>query len=114
MTHTIEALWNGALAYCEHCGAHDPEANHLLVERAKLRERLWGELTEDQRTQLDTYLDRTERYTLRMMELAFRDGFSAGVRLLAEVLCEGWGIAGAAAPAIFAARMAGNMHCAAE
>lgn len=50
MTHTIEDLWNGELAFCEHCGAYDPEANRLV------------------------------------RELAFRDGFSAGVKLLTEGL----------------------------
>ena len=32
MLQTIKALWNGDLALCEHCGAHDPEANRLLAE----------------------------------------------------------------------------------
>lgn len=50
MTHTIEDLWNGELAFCEHCGAYDPEANRLV------------------------------------RELAFQDGFSAGVKLLTEGL----------------------------
>ena len=51
MTHTIESLWNGDLAFCEHCGAYDPEANRLVRELAR-----------------------------------FRDGFSAGVKLLTEGL----------------------------
>ena len=37
---------------------------------------------------LQSYVDQTERYTLRMMELAFRDGFSVGVQLLTEGLYE--------------------------
>ena len=37
---------------------------------------------------LESYVDQTERYTLRMMELAFREGFSVGVRLLAEGIYE--------------------------
>ena len=78
MTHTIEDLWNGELAFCEHCGAYDPEANRLVRELAQLQE--------GQREQLQGYIDQTERYTLRMMELAFRDGFSAGVKLLTEGL----------------------------
>ena len=78
MTHTIEDLWNGDLAFCEHCGAYDPEANRLVRELAQLQE--------GQREQLQGYIDQTERCTLRMMELAFRDGFSAGVKLLTEGL----------------------------
>jgi len=89
MINTIEALWNGELAYCEHCGAHDAQANRLLVQRGQLRERLRGELTEQQQGYLEAYLDETERYTLRMMELAFREGFCAGGKLVAEVHCEG-------------------------
>ena len=78
MTHTIEDLWNGELAFCEHCGAYDPEANRLVRELARFRDGLLA--------QLQGYIDQTERYTLRMMELAFRDGFSAGVKLLTEGL----------------------------
>ena len=41
MTRTIEALWNGELAFCEHCGAHDSEANRLIGETAKIGMRFW-------------------------------------------------------------------------
>ena len=88
MTRTIEALWNGELAFCEHCGAHDPEANRLINETAQRRDELLSKLTQEQRGLLEGYVDQTERYTLRMMELAFRDGFSVGVRLLTEGLYE--------------------------
>jgi hypothetical protein len=47
---------------------------------------LLTQLQDGQREQLQGYIDRTERYTLRMMELAFQDGFSAGVKLLTEGL----------------------------
>jgi hypothetical protein len=30
MLQTIKALWNGDLALCEHCGAHDPEAKRIV------------------------------------------------------------------------------------
>ena len=86
MTHTIEDLWNGELAFCEHCGAYDPEANRLVREVARFRDDLLPQLQEGQLEQLQGYIDRTERYTLRMMELAFQDGFSAGVKLLTEGL----------------------------
>ena len=88
MTRTIEALWNGALAFCEHCGAHDSEANRLIRETAKNRDALLAQLPQKQQMLLQSYVDQTERYTLRMMELAFRDGFSVGVRLLTEGLYE--------------------------
>ena len=84
MTQTIDALWNGDLAFCEHCGAYDAEANRLVGEMTKCQERLWEELPEVKRQQAQEYIDRMERYTLRMMELAFRDGFTTGMRLTAE------------------------------
>ena len=88
MSQTIDALWNGELAFCEHCGAHDQQANQLVQELAKSRDGLLTQLSQTQRELLERYVDQTERYTLRMMELAFRDGFSAGVRLLAEGIYE--------------------------
>ena len=88
MTRTIEALWNGELAFCEHCGAHDSEANRLIGETAKSRDALLAQLPQEQQMLLQSYVDQTERYTLRMMELAFREGFSVGVWLLAEGIYE--------------------------
>ena len=88
MTRTIEALWNGELAFCEHCGAYDAEANRLIGETAKSRDALLAQLPQEQQMLLQSYVDQTERYTLRMMELAFRDGFSVGVQLLTEGLYE--------------------------
>lgn len=84
MTGTIEALWNGELVSCEHCGAHDERANELVVSLSRSRDKLCGGLSESQKEAFQAYMDRSEEYTLRMMELAFRDGFSVGMRLLAE------------------------------
>ena len=88
MTQTIEALWNGELAFAEHCGAHDSQANQLVRELGQSRDSLLVQMSLPQRELLERYVDQTERYTLRMMELAFRDGFSVGVRLLAEGIYE--------------------------
>ena len=86
MTNTIEALWNGELAFVEHCGAHDDVANALVRELEKDREALWPQLAKPQQEQVQLYLDRMERYTLKVMELAFRDGFCTGMQLLSEGL----------------------------
>ena len=86
MTQTIEALWNGELAFSEHCGAHDQQANQLVRELGKSRDSLLEQMSQPQRELLERYVDQTERYTLRMMELAFRDGFCAGMQLLSEGL----------------------------
>ena len=89
MTQTIEALWNGELAFSEHCGARDQQANQLVRELGKSRDSLLEQMSQPQRELLERYVDQTERYTLRMMELAFRDGFSVGVGLLTEALYGG-------------------------
>ena len=89
MTNTMEALWNGELAFCEHCGAHDARANDLICLMARSRDSLSSGLTEGQRAEFQNYMDRSEEYALRMMELAFCDGFSIATRLLAESLYGG-------------------------
>ena len=60
MANTIEALWNGELAFVEHCGAHDDAANALVCEMEQCREGLWPQLGESQREQVQGYLDRME------------------------------------------------------
>ena len=89
MTNTIEALWNGELSFCEHCGARDPEANRLVGLMAKSRDGLWDGLSEAQRDLFQAYIDQSEDYLGRMMGMAFRDGFCVGVQLMAEGLREG-------------------------
>ena len=78
MTDMISALWNGELAFCEHCGAHDDQANRLIRELAKCRDGLLAQLNEEQSLMLQRYVDQTERYTLRMMGWPFGMA-SAGV-----------------------------------
>lgn len=89
MTNTIEALWNGELAFCEHCGAYDQRANELVARMARSRDRLCEGLTEEQKEVFQSYVDQSEAYVLRMMELAFCDGFSVAARLLTEGLYGG-------------------------
>ena len=86
MIQTIQDLWNGNVTPYEHCGAHDSEANKLnnLLERN--REALSEKLTEAQREIFQKYTDCSDEYLLRMLELAFADGFVLGSRLMVEVL----------------------------
>lgn len=86
MTQAIYDLWNGNIAPAEHCGSHDPEANRLtdLIERN--REKLCVGLTAAQKEMFEKYIDCSEEYLLRMMELAFCDGFCLGSRLVTESL----------------------------
>ena len=88
MTTATFELWNGDIAPVEHCGAHDTEANHLncLVERN--RECLLGTLSAEQKDMFQKYTDCSEEYLLRMMELAFYDGFRIGGKLAIEISCD--------------------------
>ena len=83
---TICELWNGNIAPCESCGAQDIEANHLVELMEKNREILCGGLSDTQKETFQKYMDCSEEYLLRMLELAFRDGFSLGSRLVMESL----------------------------
>ena len=83
---TIIDLWNGNIAPYEHCGSHDPEANHLLHLMEKNRETLCEGLTAAQSEILQKYIDCSEEYLLRMMELAFYNGFCMGGKLTMEMI----------------------------
>lgn len=86
MMHTIVDLWNGNIAPCEHCGSHDAEANRLVNLMECNREALCEGLTAAQKEVFQKYIDCSEEYLLRMLELAFCDGFSLGSRITIETL----------------------------
>lgn len=86
MTQTILDLWNGNVAPCEHCGRHDTEANQLIGLIERNREKLSEGLTEAQKEMFQKYIDCSEEYLLRMLALAFREGFCLGSRLSVEAL----------------------------
>ncbi|MBQ9149161.1 MAG: hypothetical protein IJX69_06310 [Oscillospiraceae bacterium] len=83
---TIIDLWNGNIAPCEVCGSNDTEINDLLGLMKRNRESLCDTLTAPQKDAFQKYMDCTEEYLLRMLELAFRDGFCLASRLLTESL----------------------------
>ena len=83
---TIIDLWNGNIAPCKHCGSHDSEANHLIHLIERNRETLREGLTAAQSEILQKYVDCSEEYLLRMMELAFHDRFCLGSRFVIECL----------------------------
>jgi len=84
MKHTIENLWNGALAPCEKCGENDPEVKNMarLIERN--REDLQKELNDRQRERLKGYTSCYEEYIYLIGAHAFSEGFSLASRLLTE------------------------------
>ena len=85
MESAISNLWNGNIAPCEHCGTQDGKVNQLFTRMRREREVLEAELTADQKARLEGYSQLSEDYLLRMMELAFREGFVVGSQITAEV-----------------------------
>ena len=83
---TIIDLWNGNVAPAEDCGSRDPEANHLFSLMVRNEEKLRGGLTDAQKEVLQKYTDCSAEYLMRMLELAFCEGFSLGCKLVTESL----------------------------
>ena len=86
MPQTIIDLWNGNIAPCEYCGSHDPQLNQMIGLIERNRDALYEKMTEVQRDTFQKYIDCSEEYLLRMLELAFRDGFCLGSKLVMETL----------------------------
>ena len=86
MQQTIIDLWNGNIAPCEHCGSHDPVINKLMSLMERNQEKLSSGLTEAQMETFQKYTDCSDEYLLRMIELAFCDGFCLGSKLIMETL----------------------------
>lgn len=83
---TIIDLWNGNITPCEHCGAHDAEVKDLLGLMNRNCEILREGLTDKQTEILQKYIDCSEEYLLRMLELAFSEGFCIGGKLVMEMI----------------------------
>ena len=86
MKNAIIDLWSGNIAPCEHCGSHDPELNQLICLMERNHDALCKYLTASQKDTLQKYIDCSEEYQQRMLELAFCEGFSLGSRLITEAL----------------------------
>ena len=85
MSQTISDLWNGNIAPVEHCGAHDPELNNLLRLLERHREQLREGFTPAQKENFEKFIDCSDEYFLRMLGLAFCEGYILGGRLMLEV-----------------------------
>ncbi len=86
MKSTITDLWRGNIAPVKECGAYDQEARQTLQFMEKNREELCQGLTAEQAEVFHRYMSCSEDYLLRMVEIAFCDGFCLGSRLTAETL----------------------------
>lgn len=83
---TIIDLWNGNIAPVEHCGSRDPQANELVCLMERNHKNLSDGLTQAQRETFQKYIDCSEEYLLRMMELAFCDGFCLAGKLAMDTM----------------------------
>ena len=83
---TIIDLWNGNIGPGEHCGTCDPVIDDLLGLMERNREKLSQGLTEAQMETFQKFLDCSDEYFLRMLELAFGEGFRLGGKLVVEML----------------------------
>lgn len=83
---TITDLWYGAIAPWETCGAGDKQSIQLCTLRERHRGALDAGLTDAQKEVFQKYQQCGEEYLLRMMELAFREGYCLASRLAAEAL----------------------------
>ena len=86
MANAIINLWNGNISPCEHCGEHDPEANHLTYLMDQNRNALCEGLTAAQAEIFQKYIECSEEYLQRMLELAFCDGFCLEGTLVMEIV----------------------------
>ena len=83
---TIIDLWNGDIAPVERCGAYDREANLLALKMEQLQTKLEAGMTAEEKEVFQKFVNQTDTYYLRMMALAFREGFSLGSSLTAEAM----------------------------
>ena len=86
MSQRIIDLWRGDIAPLDRCGIGDREANLLLQNMDRLQTKLEEGLTEAQKGHFEDYVQKTDQSYLRMLELAFKEGFSLGSRLTAEAM----------------------------
>lgn len=86
MPQTIIDLWRGDIGPIDRCGIGDREANMLSLQMERSETKTEALLTEEQKVLFQAFVQTTDRYYARMMELAFQEGFSLGSKLTAEAL----------------------------
>ena len=86
---TIVDLWYGNINPSERCGAEDPQIRQLIALMARHQQALRGKLPEEQIQIFQKYVDCSDEYLLRMLELAFCQGVCLGEKLVTEALSAG-------------------------
>lgn len=88
MSKIIEQLWNGNLAPVEYSGADSTELRNMECEAGRVLDSMEKHLTEKgQKLLLDYEAQKNACAAQACME-AFCDGFSLGIRLVAEALMQ--------------------------
>lgn len=81
---TIIDLWYGNIAPCEHCGSHDSKLNKLIGQIERHREDLIKCIAPAEFDTFQKYIESSDAYWLRMLELTFSEGFCLGSKLAIE------------------------------
>ena len=88
MAKTIRELWYGNIDPIDRCGAHDAQTIQLASLMERNRKALYSLTTSQQQEIFQKYVDCSEEYLLRQMELAFCSGFSLSCRFLTEAFSQ--------------------------
>ena len=84
----IADLWNGNLAPVKKLGRDDPELQKLIDLIGRNGKRLETLFSKEQLELFGKYNDCTDEYWSLMAEKAFCEGFSFGIRFMAEAFAE--------------------------
>lgn len=86
MSKTIRKLWNGELDPIRYLGLYNTEIKHLESLVHGNFEKLKSACDQISIEVLETYKDCVDEYVLLIAQQSFCDGFSLGVKLIAEAL----------------------------
>lgn len=84
MKDTLMDLWYGNIEPVGYFGAKDGELNKQLERMERLKTSLAEKLTPQQFELVKKYADCSEKYAFRNATVAFAEGFSLAVKLMAE------------------------------
>ncbi len=86
MSQTIIDLWKGDIAPIDRCGAFDTEATRLSLQMDRMQTKSRRSFDRSAKNVFLDFVEKTDCFYLRMMELAFQEGFSLGSKLTSEAL----------------------------
>ena len=86
MDNILTELWYGNVAPWEQSGKNDRETREMTARMFRAREKLAGELTDEQVKILEKYDDCANELSAKTERNAFIKGFSLGIRLLTAAM----------------------------